>query len=189
MENFSEIPNGVTRDDVLKAISDIDQGYVSDFGNSTTYDLIHEGKRYAPKEVMGLAAKGVLGRALKPNEFSGGKSSKCFKVLQSLGFTIERKPGLNEVDSSPIDGLLKRFLEQAQSDELSVRGYLEHFEGLRVKVSFGKGNVARIPWVAFLGDQQEVNEGIYPVLLYFKDVKQLRGERDKDTQVELGGAT
>lgn len=173
MEDFSEIPNGITRDDVLRAISDIDQGHVNDFGNSTTYDLIHEGRRYAPKEVMGLAAQRVLGRTLKPNEFSGGKSSKCFKVLKSLGFNIERKPGVSELDSTLIQTLLTKFLEQAHSDELSVRGYLEQFEGLRVKVSFGKGNVARIPWVAFLADQQEVNQGIYPVLLYFKEVNEL----------------
>ena len=173
MDKFSEIPDGITRDDVLLAISNIAHGEASDFGNSTTYDLVHEGKRYAPKEVMGLAARRVLGRALKPSEFSGGKSSKCFKVLQALGFSIELKPGKMEVDSSSISELLSKFLQQSQTDELSVRGYMEQFEGLRVKVSFGKGNVARIPWVAFLADQQEVNEGIYPVLLYFKEVKQL----------------
>lgn len=173
MENFSEVPNGITREDVMRAISDLDNGHVSDFGNSTTYDLVHEGRRYAPKEVMGLAARRVIGRTLKPNEFSGGESSKCFKVLRSLGFTIERKPGMQEVDSAQISELLTKFLEQARGEDLSVRGYLERFEGLRVKVSFGKGNVARIPWIAFLADQQEVNEGIYPVLLYFKEVKQL----------------
>src|SRR4029077_15106304 len=33
---------------------------------------------------------------------------------------------------------------------------------------FGQGNAAKVPWIAFLGNQQEVQDGVYPALLYYK---------------------
>lgn len=39
---------------------------------------------------------------------------------------------------------------------------------LKVKISFGAGRAAEIPWIAFLGYSQKVGKGIYPVLLYYK---------------------
>ena len=68
-----------------------------------------------------------------------------------------------------IENLLRRFLAQAKDGkELSVQGYSEEYRGLEIKVSFGKGNLARIPWIAFLGEGQAVSNGIYPVLLLFR---------------------
>lgn len=63
---------------------------------------------------------------------------------------------------------LIRFLTQAKSNDLSTTGYMRNYMGLTVKVSFGIGNQARIPWVAFLGDMDTVQKGIYPVFLYYK---------------------
>ncbi len=171
MVDFTDIPDGITHQDVLQALSDIDGGMDVGFGESTKFDLVHEGKRYSPKEVIGLAARRVIGRALKPSEFSGGEASKCFRVLRTLGFAIHEKVQGDQVNQ--IQALLDAFFKQAATEELSVRGYLDEYEALKVKVSFGKGNPARIPWIAFLGSKQEVNEGIYPVLLYFKEEKQL----------------
>ena len=34
--------------------------------------------------ILGLAARRVAGRALRPNEFSGGKRSKCFRILNIM---------------------------------------------------------------------------------------------------------
>ena len=36
-------------------------------------------------------------------------------------------------------------------------------------MSFGQGNPARIPWIAFLNNIDTVQKGIYPVYLYYKD--------------------
>jgi 5-methylcytosine-specific restriction enzyme B len=87
-----EIPDGITREDVINAISDIDAGENGGFGESTTYDLLFEERRYPPKMVLGLSARRVLGRTLRHTEFSGGEQSKCFRVLRSLGFDIVPKP-------------------------------------------------------------------------------------------------
>src|SRR5438128_1446324 len=86
------IPDGITRDDVLRAIADLDRGDVPHgFRDSTGYDLLHDGKRYPPKAVIGLSARRLRGRILEPNEFSGGEDSKCFTVLHALGFQVVPK--------------------------------------------------------------------------------------------------
>ena len=48
-----------------------------------------------------------------------------------------------------------------------MKGYPDSYRGLDVRVSFGKGTFARVPWIAFWGTGKET-EGIYPVLLYYK---------------------
>jgi len=45
----ASIPPGLTREHVLKALADLDAGAEHPFGPSTGYELVHEGKRYAPK--------------------------------------------------------------------------------------------------------------------------------------------
>lgn len=66
-----------------------------------------------------------------------------------------------------------RFLTQAQASDLKTASYPKEYKGLRVRVSFGRGNKSNIPWIAFLGPGQEVQNGIYPVLLYYVDYQQL----------------
>jgi 5-methylcytosine-specific restriction protein A len=87
------IPTNITHEDVLSAISALAARSVShEFLDSERYDLVHGGNRYAPKAVFGVAAQRVVGRVLKPSDFSGGESSTCHRVLRKLGFTIEEKP-------------------------------------------------------------------------------------------------
>jgi 5-methylcytosine-specific restriction enzyme B len=64
---------------------------------------------------------------------------------------------------------LNKFLSQAKTNDLGTSDYRNNFQGLSVKVSFGKGNQARIPWIAFLNSVDNVQEGIYPVYLFYKD--------------------
>jgi 5-methylcytosine-specific restriction protein B len=160
--NFAEATNSITTDHVFRAIRDIDRDGVPADANSTTYDLIVAGKRYPPKYVLSLAGKHANGEAFDRKEFSGGEESPAFALLRGLGFEIERKDAISE--------LVTKFKKQANAaTELSVRGYLPRYRDLAVRVSFGKGNFARIRWIAFLADGQEVSEGIYPVLLLFRD--------------------
>jgi predicted Mrr-cat superfamily restriction endonuclease len=88
----SGVPEGITREDVEKAILDFQQGVPHGFGKSTFYDLVYDEKRFPPKAILGLAARRVAGRLLEPDEFSGGEKSRCFKVLRDLGFEIGSKP-------------------------------------------------------------------------------------------------
>ena len=44
------IPAALTRTHVLQAIADLDAGVDHAFGQPTGYELLHEGKRYPPKD-------------------------------------------------------------------------------------------------------------------------------------------
>lgn len=63
---------------------------------------------------------------------------------------------------------LLSFLEQAKTDNLKTKHYLKSYSGTTVKVSFGQGVEARIPWISFLKEPNTTSNGIYPVYLFFK---------------------
>ena len=44
---------------------------------------------------------------------------------------------------------------------------------MELKVSFGKGNPAKIPWAGFLLGENTIQKGIYPVFLLFKEINYL----------------
>lgn len=158
---FEEYTADVEATDVIKALEEIDQKGVPASAESTIYDLILADKRYPPKLVLSLAAKHASGKEFDRSMFSGGIDSAAFELLRSLGFHIERKDVIPE--------LIKKFFEQAgEGTSLAVRGYPSDYRGLTIKVSFGKGDLTTVPWIAFLGYQQEVKKGIYPVFLYYK---------------------
>lgn len=76
---------------------------------------------------------------------------------------------MNKNTSSGFFETLDMFLKQAHSDRLTTKEYPSFFEGLKVKVSFGQGNPAKIPWISFLFDGQKTSKGIYPGYLFFKE--------------------
>jgi hypothetical protein len=100
-----KIPDNLTREHVLKAIHDLDEGVQHQFGPSTGYDLYHNGKVYAPKAVVGLASRYAVGQVLDSQEFSGGEGTgQANSVLRNLGFTVESKklPQITEDDSTVV---------------------------------------------------------------------------------------
>jgi hypothetical protein len=86
------IPAGLTRTHVLRALADLNAGIDHHFGQPTGYELQHDGRRYPPKAVIGLAFRYLSGRQLTPDEFSGGEApGQANFVLRNLGFTVVRK--------------------------------------------------------------------------------------------------
>jgi len=71
-----------------------------------------------------------------------------------------------ECNNECIKSLIREFIEQSFKKELSKNQYKKKYKDLEIKVSFGQGNKAKITWMAFLGYNQEVQKGIYPVLLF-----------------------
>ncbi len=63
---------------------------------------------------------------------------------------------------------LSRFLAQCQTENLKTSHFAGKLEGLKIKISFGKGNPARVPWIAFLAPGQHISYGIYPFYLFYK---------------------
>lgn len=156
----------ISAEHVNRALAEIDRNGVTPGAESTGYDLVKGGRRYPPKLVVALAAKYAGGEELDRGTFAGGAGTPAFNLLRELGFEVEPKDLIKET--------LERFLAQAsEGTSLVVQGYPETYRGLTIKVSFGVGNISRIPWIAFLGPGQAVSNGIYPVFLYFKEEKQL----------------
>ncbi len=50
-----------------------------------------------------------------------------------------------------------------------LNGFPNRYNDLNVKVGFGKGVWARVPWIGFFGFGQKPTDGIYPVLLYYRE--------------------
>lgn len=101
-----QIPNGITSQNILDAIKALQQGHKHAFGDSTGYDVLYQGKRYAPKAVVGFASKFRTGMQLGPYDFKGGLDSKCFRVLEKNGFEVvtkgDKNPFPDEIDETEI---------------------------------------------------------------------------------------
>ncbi|MEP4545220.1 MAG: DUF3578 domain-containing protein [Saccharospirillum sp.] len=63
---------------------------------------------------------------------------------------------------------LLTFIEQAHTEALRTKDYPGTHAGLTMRISFGAGNQAHVPWVGFLAKEQTPTKGIYPVYLYYK---------------------
>ncbi|WP_177225647.1 AAA family ATPase [Variovorax sp. OK605] len=160
-QDFRTATQDITADHVLLAIAQIDRDGVDLKEASTGYDLLYAAHRYPPKLVLSLAAKHARGTEFDRSQFAGGEDSSAFRLLRSLSFEIVPKAVLPDI--------LKRFLTQASTGSgLAVSGYPTEYRGLQVKVSFGKGVLARVPWIAFLGAGHAPTKGSYPVLLYYR---------------------
>lgn len=64
---------------------------------------------------------------------------------------------------------LKSFILQAKTSDLKTSTYPKEWSDLRLRVSFGMGSPARIPWMAFIAPDMYVSQGYYPVYLFYKE--------------------
>ncbi|MFD4763144.1 HNH endonuclease [Streptomyces sp. NPDC058439] len=84
----------ITRESVLKALVEHDElgrdAFLTKygFGEARSYVLVHEGQEYDSKAVAGVAHKWGQGRALAPDEFSGGKDHAA-AWLKRAGFQVK----------------------------------------------------------------------------------------------------
>jgi 5-methylcytosine-specific restriction enzyme B len=67
-----------------------------------------------------------------------------------------------------IKEILLAFLDQVESGSHASSHYPSAYSGLKLNIGFGIGKDAEIPWIAFLGEQQTVQNGIFPVFYFFK---------------------
>ncbi|MGN7822387.1 MrcB family domain-containing protein [Chitinophaga sp. 22536] len=156
-------PKNIEKTHLLKAIDRIDKEGIPDHGASTHYDVVFRDKAYPPKLIVSYANYFANGQVLDRNSFAGGEGTPCFELLRKNGFVIQEK------NDSFLRTLLM-FLTQASAPivDLKTHFYDKSYDGLKLEVSFGAGNVARVPWIAFLREDQEVTKGIYPVFLYYR---------------------
>ena len=63
--------------------------------------------------------------------------------------------------------LIERFIQESiEENTLETRPYKFFYRGLKIDVSFGKGQQSRVSWFALLEKNQKVSKGIYPVILF-----------------------
>ncbi len=68
---------------------------------------------------------------------------------------------------------LDDFILQANQGNLKTSQYAKEFSDLKMKVSFGIGMAARVPWISFLPQGMSTSNGYYPVYLYYRDINLL----------------
>lgn len=68
---------------------------------------------------------------------------------------------------------LVTFIKQANTASLKTKHFTNQYNETTVKVSFGQGVSARVPWVAFLKEPNTTMNGIYPVYLFYKEHNKL----------------
>jgi hypothetical protein len=83
------IPQSITREHVLQAITDIRTGGVPKKREATKFNLVYESRLYPPKFTLSLACKYATGEELPASVFSGGDEANSFLV--GLGFDIQPK--------------------------------------------------------------------------------------------------
>ncbi|MGN6369064.1 MAG: protein NO VEIN domain-containing protein [Phycisphaerae bacterium] len=84
--------SNISKEDVVKALSELSAGHHSKFAASRDYDVVWRGRRFAPKAVVGLAYEIATGTALAPQDFSGGEhTGQANRVLEILGFSVVPK--------------------------------------------------------------------------------------------------
>lgn len=91
------IPNNITKEHLEKAIKEIDQNGITKGRQSSTYNLVHDGKHYPPKLIISIANKYANGVELDSSEFEGGIDTQAFKLLESFKYKIIEKKNLKDI--------------------------------------------------------------------------------------------
>lgn len=169
-----EIPPNISKEDLIKAIEKIDNEGIPQGAHSSTYDLIYNGNKYPPKLVVSYANLFANGELLNRNDFKGGLDQPCFIFLNQYGYQVAKKNGESvNIKSDSFYPEFLNFLKQSKTGNLKTKQYISNYKGLKVKVSFGQGVSAKIPWISFLMPPNTTSEGIYPVILYYKNIEKI----------------
>lgn len=156
--------DNISKENIISAINEIKANPESRKGRaSSTYDILYEGIEYPPKLVISIANRYATGIELGPNDFRGGIGTQSFKLLKEYGFEIKQKDWL-------ISPIIEKFINQSKTTNLKTKDYPKKFKGLSLKVSFGQGVPAKIPWIGLTKQPHTISNGIYPVFLYYKEI-------------------
>lgn len=119
----------ITKEEVLKAITTIDdEGYPSN-RKSSTYDLVYEGTNYPPKYIISLAGYFANEHFISHKEFSGGEDSACFTVLRDMGFTILPKTETNQYSKAKdVPNVHLKYTYKNINEELDLDKLKSHFK-------------------------------------------------------------
>src|SRR5688572_4342789 len=92
------IPENITKEHLLAAISKIDKEGTPTGGDSRYYDVNYQGKKYPPKLIVSYANSFANGEDLDRNSFEGGIGTKAFELLKRYDFEIVKKDEHNIIE-------------------------------------------------------------------------------------------
>jgi 5-methylcytosine-specific restriction protein B len=98
-------------------------------------------------------------------EYQTPKIDFYVQPVRALWLNTAKK---GETENHQIFSVLETFLAQAKTDSLKTSEYPAKHNDLTMRISFGAGNQAHVPWIGFLASGQSPTRGIYPVYLYYK---------------------
>jgi len=81
--------------------------------------------------------------------------------------------GLAEKEEINLSNFVNKFLVQANTEDMSFANYPKKLFELDIKVSFGQGRPAKIPWISFTAPGMSTSKGYYPVYLFYKEQMKL----------------
>lgn len=146
-----------------------------DLGESVKWKIAFH---YNANSLVPIFKREVLVRAAEKGGLAEARKRPISKLQEFL--INQKQPDENTIEYSfrlwnkfnieNIYSTLNKFLEQAQTTNQKKIGYPKVYQNLDVKLSFGMGGVARIPWIGFLQKPNTVTDGIYPVFLFYKEV-------------------
>lgn len=95
----ADVLRKVQPEHIDRAIEQLRGAAPHNFADSVDYDLLlPDGTRLPPKGVFGLALAQVIGRPALPEDFSGGRGTPCFSILEEAGYPVVRKEEYPEGD-------------------------------------------------------------------------------------------
>jgi 5-methylcytosine-specific restriction protein B len=183
----------IKRFHIESALKRIDDGEkIAGIAESNTYDLVFEGKPYAPKLVVAIAYKLATGKNITGKDFDGGEGTACFSILRKNGFVVLPKIDLNVVNST-VEKIKKFALSYVNAKKSKNTFSTQHdllknigtklknicdsrgFGKIIIKTSIGQGSFAEVPWICFFHPDitDKASSGHYPVLLFSADMKSL----------------
>ena len=123
------IPNNITKEDVLKAIAEIDEkGIRHPLAQSYSYDLVYNGKGYPPKQTLAIANDYANGRMLEHKEHTTAMAQQYLMKL-SPEFVIQPKSAELVQDSVKdlVERYKKQLVEKGLDDEVYKWELIEKF--------------------------------------------------------------
>lgn len=121
-----KLPDRLSRECIIAAMRDYDEGVTHPFSESRLYDVIFEGRGYPPKAIIGIAVLSVTGVMFKPENFNGGLNSKCFRLLTEQGFRIFQKEDKEKFDISIFPDELP--LQSAYTEGAAIQVLVNRYE-------------------------------------------------------------
>jgi 5-methylcytosine-specific restriction protein B len=166
---------------IKEAIKHIDQNPNLIKGRqSSTYDLVYNGKCYPPILVLSVANELNGGEELKISDFNNN-TEKAFKILRDLGFKVERKePEKNNYENDFREWALKNYAKKSNAPS----SYITSLKWLSKKF-YEKGKISEES-IFSINDKGVIEELYFEVLKIQKDKSAYIYKEDAPAYAEKG---